>query len=190
MERQSRKRASCYKSKAKLLEDSVPYEIAKVVPAQECYVDRETLVGNSLAMFTGSFKTPQEDIWTVTLFPEEFSRMQSHPDIMEVYAKLGLSAFFSLPAWGTDIKRCHQLLDTLQDDGEAIIDGPGGEALTVKITEEDVSTALFVPRGNISLTGKSTPEEINETFLQLKGGDFTFRDLVRREMEVPLRFYT
>ena len=82
------------------------------------------------------------------------------------------------------------LLVSLQDNGEAVLDGPEGDGLSVRLTEEDVSQALLMPRGNINVTSKNTPEEINEMFLLLGGSDYTFKDLVQREMEVPPRFYT
>ena len=72
-------------------------------------------------MFTGTFKTKEDNIWRVTILLEEFRQIQVHADAMAIYTKVGLEFYFSLPSWGMDVLRAHQLITTLQDDGTATI---------------------------------------------------------------------
>ena len=39
-----------------------PFKITKIVPAQECYVDKKTLQAYNIGVFTGTFKTKEDKI--------------------------------------------------------------------------------------------------------------------------------
>ena len=58
-----------YQSKARLLVEVGPFEINKIVPTQECYVDKQTLQAYNIGVFTVTFKTKEEKVWTVTILP-------------------------------------------------------------------------------------------------------------------------
>ena len=138
-----------YQSKARLLAECAPFEIAKVIPAQECYVDKATLQAFDITVFTGSFKTETDVVGTISIWPEEFRRIQAHDDdAMAVFSRVGLDPYFSLPAWGVDVERAYQLLSTIEEDGSATIRGSDGQAVMVRITENTVQDALLVPKGN------------------------------------------
>ena len=104
-----------------MLAEVGPFEITKIVPAQECYVDKQTLQAYNIGVFTGTFKTEEDKVWTVTILPEEFQQIQVHTNAMAIYIKVGLESYFSLLSWGMDVLQAHQLLTTLQDDGTATI---------------------------------------------------------------------
>ena len=61
-----------YQRKARLLAEVEPFKITKIVLAQECYVDKQTLQAYNIGVFTGTFKTEEEKVWTVTILPKEF----------------------------------------------------------------------------------------------------------------------
>ena len=54
-----------------MLAEVGPYEITKIVPAQECYIDKQTLQAYNIKVFTGTFKTEEDKVWSVTILPEE-----------------------------------------------------------------------------------------------------------------------
>ena len=179
-----------YQSKKRALEEADLYEITKVIPVQECYVDKETLQAYNLAVFTGSFKASDDAVWTVTILPSEFWQYHKHKDCLELFAKLGLKGFFALPAWGMDVKRCHQLLTTLTNDGEATIDGPDNQPMTVSITEDLIKDALKVNKGTNSLISRNSQQENMDTFLDPAEVNQTFKDIIKQEIVFPLRIYT
>ena len=49
-----------YQSRARMLAKVGPYEITKIVPAQECYIDKQTLQAYNIRVFTGTFKTEED----------------------------------------------------------------------------------------------------------------------------------
>ena len=104
-----------------MLAEVGPFEITKIVPAQECYVDKQTLQAYNIGVFAGTFKTEEEKVWTMTILLEKFQKIQVHIDAMAIYVKGGLESYFSLPSWGMDVLQAHQLLTTLQDDGTTTI---------------------------------------------------------------------
>ena len=72
MATKSRARKPWYQSKARLLVEVGPFKITKIVPAQECYVDKQTLQVYNIGVFTSTFKTEEDKVWTVTILPKEF----------------------------------------------------------------------------------------------------------------------
>ena len=51
-----------YQSRAKLLAEVEPFKITKIVPVQECYVDKQTLQAYNIAVFIGTFKTEEDKV--------------------------------------------------------------------------------------------------------------------------------
>ena len=60
-----------YQSRARMLAEVVPYKITKIVPAQECYIDKQTLQAYNIRGFTDTFKTKEDKVWSVTILTEE-----------------------------------------------------------------------------------------------------------------------
>lgn len=176
-------RKNPYKSKAKILQEVEPFEITKVQLAQECYVDKENLRAFQTAVFTGSFKTMEGATWTVSIIPDNIEQMYRHADVMKLFSKVGLQHYLSLPAWETDIKRSYQLLNTLDEDGTATIEDKDGVMVQVHITEDMICEALKLPKGNQSLLSRNTSEETNATFLLIGSQEYTFRDLLHKDVE-------
>lgn len=178
-----------YQSTARLLATSDPYEIVRVTHVQEAYIDKSQLQAFGTGIFTGIFKTEEDVKWTVIILPEEIRKIAVHNDIMPFFTKVGMDVYFSLPAWGADVKRSYQLLNSLKEDGTARIDGPDGVLTTVTISEDLIRDALQVPQGHVSLLTRNTQTETRDTFLLLKGADYTYKDLVRLETETSLRIF-
>ena len=51
-----------YQSKARMLAKVGPFEITKIVLAQECYVDKQTLQAYNIGVFIGTFKIEEDKI--------------------------------------------------------------------------------------------------------------------------------
>ena len=59
----------------------------------------------------------------------------------------------------------------------------------IEVTAETIGDALKLRPGYFSLTDKITDQDKRETFLQLPGATNTYRDLVRKEVEIPLHIF-
>ena len=70
-------------------------------------MDKATLQAYKLALFTGNFKTDTDTVWSVTIFPEEFWQFHKHVSCTDIFSKVGLDGYFSLPSWGMDVKRSY-----------------------------------------------------------------------------------
>ena len=55
-----------YQSKVRLLAKVGPFEITKIIPTQECYVDKQTLQAYNIGVFISTFKTQEDKVWTMT----------------------------------------------------------------------------------------------------------------------------
>ena len=87
----------------------------------------------------GTFKTPEEAVWTVSIVPENLQLLAQHNDAMKIYEKVGLSQYFSLPPWGIDVKRAYEVISTLTDEGVAQVEDQDGTLVQVNITEALIS---------------------------------------------------
>ena len=67
---------------------------------------------------------------------------------MAIYTKVGRESYLSLPEWGMDVQRAHQLITSLQEDGTATIQDSKGQEVTVCISQETIRDALMIPIGN------------------------------------------
>ncbi|KAI5078943.1 hypothetical protein GOP47_0006614, partial [Adiantum capillus-veneris] len=101
-----------------------------------------------------------------------------------------ISPLFTIPPWGMDVKSAYQMLSSLTEEGTASIDDRDRMLVEVNITEAMVSEALKSPRGNVSLMSRNTLEESNATFILARTQDYTFKDLLHKEVELPLRIFT
>ena len=109
---------------------------------------------------------------------------------MAIYTKVGLESYFSLPSWGMDVLRAHQLITTLQEDETTTIQDSQGMEVTVCITDKTIRDTLMIPIGNQSLLIRNSTQEISDTFMQMGESNFTFKDLIQGSIELPLRLYT
>ena len=91
MAAQAYQRKSSYKRKARLLEEVQPFEVTKIQLAQEWYVDKETLRACDIGVFKGTFKTPEEVVWTVSIVLKNLQLLAQHNDAMKIYEKVGLA---------------------------------------------------------------------------------------------------
>ena len=115
-------------------------------------------------MFTGLFKDDKEQVWTVTLEPEEIRRMYNHSSVTKSFKDMRLHNHFRLRPCGVDVKRCHQLLNTLDIQGKARIENTTREIIEVQINEDLIAEALKLPKETQLLPKRGSTQEIKATF--------------------------
>ena len=71
-------------------------------------------------------------------------------------------------------------MNSIDDAGNAVLIDLKGARVKVKVDEAMIEKALKVKPGHYSLTDKITEAEKRATFLQLKGGVNTYKDLVMK----------
>lgn len=163
------------------------YQIFHIRLADTCYIDKDNLRVFETGVFEGKCKKADGQIIQVNMLPNNFWAMQAHSDLVEFYRRLGLARYFSLPPWGIDVKRAWQLMTTIGEDGMAQIEDMQNNMITVHITRSLIAEALYMPTGNMSLTAKLAPKDIQQKFLNIK--EHTFKELAEKECEFPLRIF-
>ena len=71
------KRKPWYKIKERMLTKVGSFKIKKIVPAQECYINKATLNAFEIGMLTRMFKIESDQVWIVTIFLEEFHKLHT-----------------------------------------------------------------------------------------------------------------
>ena len=107
-------------------------------------------------VFIGTFKTPEDADWTVSIIPENLQLLAQHNDAMKIYEKVGLAQYFFLTPCGIDVKRAYEVISSLTDGGVAQVEDQDGVMVQVNITEALVSEALKLSRGTLSLLTRNT----------------------------------
>lgn len=90
--------------------------------AKHCYIDNEELRAFKVGLFLGRFKDVHDKIWTVTIMPNELKEMHTYKSAMDLFKKLKLHRFFQMPICCIDYKRVYQLLTTMDEDGNAVVE--------------------------------------------------------------------
>lgn len=91
---------------------------------------------------------------------------------------------------GVDVKRCHQLLTSLDIQGKARIEDATGELIEVQINEDLIAEALKLTKGTQLIPKRGSTQEVKATFQMRPGQEHTFKDLIEKEVELPLRLFT
>ena len=80
-------------------------------------------------------------------------------------------------------------MTTLDVDNLAKITNMDGQKSRVHIDEELIANALKLKTGYFNLTNKISDIDKNTSFLTLPGMAYTYKDLVHKEVELPLQLY-
>ena len=128
----SSKRPTGERRKEKVDWSTIPaFEIHDIKLSDHSYLDAESLNAFSIGIFTGLFKDDKEQVWTVTLEPEEIRRMYNHSSVTKSFKDMRLHNHFRMRPCGVDVKRCHQLLNSLDIQGKVRIENATGEMIEV-----------------------------------------------------------
>lgn len=84
--------------------------------------------------------------------PANFQEIAKQPESMNIYKAVGLDGYFKLPPCNIDIKRAHELMTTITEDGLAEITNEADEVVSVPINENTFSEALHFKHGTEDLS--------------------------------------
>ena len=98
------------------------FKVQDIKLSDHSYLDADNLNAFSIGIFTGLFKDDKDQVWTVTLEPEEIRRMYNHSSVTKSFKDMRLHNHFRMRPCGVDVKRCHQLLSSLDLQGKARIE--------------------------------------------------------------------
>ena len=105
---------------------------------------------------------------------------------------MGLDGYFGLEPWGVDIQRAYELMTTINSNGVATLSTPKGETVQVQISEDLITEALHLPKSSIAfkIHHHLREQEKRDTFLNVQGKKEKFNELIRKELDLPLRLYS
>ena len=187
----SSKRPTGEKRKEKVDWATTPaFEVQDIKLSDHSYLDADNLNAFSIGIFTGLFKDDKDQVWTVTLEPEEIRRMYNHSSVTKSFKDMRLHNHFRMRPCGVDVKRCYQFLSSMDLLGKARIENAEGEMIEVQINEDLVFEALKLPKGNQLLPKRGSTQEVKAIFQLRHGQEHTFKDLIEKEVELPLRLFT
>ena len=128
----------------------------------------------------------------MVVLPDSFFALHQAEPNMQVFRQVGLDGYFRLEPWGVDVQRAYELMTTINSDGVATLSMPEGETVQVQISEDLISEALHLPKSSsaFKIPHQLTKQEKKNTFLSIQGKKETFNELIRKELDLPLRLYS
>lgn len=172
-------------------EETEPFKLEKVKIMQTCFVDKRVLDEHGTCVFQGQFFDKDKVRCTYTTVPDSFVKVQKDKKYIDLFKRVGLDGYFSLPPCGVDLQRSYELLSSIDKDGNAKITDLDGEVTDVLIDEDIINQALkFKTTGALKLPHRLSDLERKQTFVETRGSHETFRDLFREEVVVPSMLYS
>ncbi len=155
-----------------------------------CFVSNEDKMEQfNACVLKGHMKDRNGKKVHISELPKSFFDLQNDAQVQIVFRKVSLEGYFRLPPWGMDYQRSYELMTSIDANGDAILTDLTGSKVKVTIDEATIERALKLKPGQYSLTDKITETEKRATFLQLKGGVNTYKDLVMEQVILPLQIY-
>ena len=74
--------------------------------------------------------------------------LQKEKECMKVFSLAGFDQFFEMLTCDVDVRRCHELLTTLQEDGTCMLSNLEGESIESSLTQDIIVKALSLQEGN------------------------------------------
>ena len=101
----------------------------------DCYVDIVVMLANEASIVRGSFLDAQGRDIRVDVPTTSFCELHAlEPLARHTWSSLYLEEFFALPAWGPNLQRSWELLNTLQDNYEFTVSDFHGNPRNCRLT--------------------------------------------------------
>ena len=153
-------------------------------------MDVKTLESHNTCVFKGSFYNKHGKKAGVVMISDTFFALHQRRDCKEIFNLVGLKDFYRLPPWGIDIRQSFELMTSITKEGVAQMTNKDDEVVQVQITDRLINEALHFKADCPSLVAQLMDSERKATFLGMTGQVNTFKDLVCKEVEIPLRVHT
>ncbi|MCO5571360.1 hypothetical protein L7F22_025098 [Adiantum nelumboides] len=163
-----------------------PYEVDELATNEKAHILEDILAIILTHIFIARFNKAENDKIKATIMPQEILTLHQKPKVIKAVRATQLNTFFRLPPWGTDYMRAHELMSTIQYDGQAMLTDKDGSKVRVQITKEIVNKALHFSPGQHDLLQKTKAMDNEKAFLKTSGHKFKYSDLIYGEMELPL----
>ena len=114
---------------------------------QKCFIDQEFLQEHHAFAIKAYFHGKNKE-GTIMCLPKSMHALQKEEECMKILSLIGLDQLFHLPPCDIDVRRCHELLNTLQEDGTCMLSDQAGELVELNITQDIIVKALRLQEQN------------------------------------------
>ncbi|MCO5594951.1 hypothetical protein L7F22_048988 [Adiantum nelumboides] len=163
---------------------AAPYEVDKLSTNEKAHMSEDILAQIPAHIFIAKFKDaevttsrPLWEIWT----------LHCNLEVMNAMHAIHLEGLFRLPQWGMDYMRAHELMSSIQYDGQAMLTNRAGIKNKVSITKYIINEVLHFYPGYQNLLQKTKSMDNEKAFIKAKGNKYKYSDMLYNELELPLR---
>ncbi|MCO5553458.1 hypothetical protein L7F22_006979 [Adiantum nelumboides] len=164
-----------------------PYEVDELLTHEKSHITDDVLAQIPAHIFIVKFKDAEGDNIKTTIMPREIWMLHRKPEVVNVVRAIHLDQFFRPPPWGTDYMRAHELMSSIQYDGQALLTGKDDTKARVLITTDIINEAMHFYLGTYDLLAKTKSIDNEKAFIKAKGHKYKYSDMIYNELELPLR---
>ncbi|MCO5552079.1 hypothetical protein L7F22_005589 [Adiantum nelumboides] len=120
-----------------------PYEVDELATNEKSHISEDILATIPTHIFIARFNDGENDKIKTTIMPWEIWTLHQKPEVIKAIRAIQLEAFFRLPQWGIDYMPAHELMSSIQYDGQAMLtDKDGSKDLEAKKIDNEKKTTL------------------------------------------------
>ncbi|MCO5607511.1 hypothetical protein L7F22_061707 [Adiantum nelumboides] len=160
-----------------------PYEVDELSTHEKSHITDDILAH----IFKAKFKEVEGNSIKMTIMPREIWTLHRKPEVVNAVRSIHLEQFFRLPPWNTNYMRAHELMSSIQYDGQAMLRDKDGSKVKVMITTDIINEALHFYQGTYDLLAKTKSIDNKKAFIKAKSNKYKYADMIYSELELPLR---
>ncbi|MCO5602921.1 hypothetical protein L7F22_057061 [Adiantum nelumboides] len=154
---------------------------------EKSHISDDVLARIPAHIFILKFKDVEGDSIKTTIMSREIWMPHYKPEVVNAVRAIHLEQFFQPPPWGTNYMRVHELMSSIQYDGQASLTDKDGSKVRVMITKDIINKALHFYPGQYDLLAKTKSINNEKAFIKAKGNKYKYSDMIYGELELPLR---
>ncbi|MCO5610368.1 hypothetical protein L7F22_064604 [Adiantum nelumboides] len=164
-----------------------PYEVDELSTHEKAHIFEDILAQIPAHIFIAKFKDAENDSIKMTIMLREIWTLHRKLKVVNAVRAIHLEQFFRLLPWGTDYMRAHELMSSIQYNGQALLTDKDGSKARVLITRDIINEALHFHSRQYDLLAKTKYLDNEKAFIKAKGNKYKYSDMIYSELELPLR---
>ncbi|MCO5554964.1 hypothetical protein L7F22_008504 [Adiantum nelumboides] len=155
-----------------------PYEVDELSTHEKSDLSDKVLAQIPTHICIANFKDAEGESIKATIMPREIWTLHQRPEVVNAVRAIHSEQYFRLPPWGTNYMQAHELMSSIQYDGQALLTDKDGTKSKVLIAREIINEALHFYQGQYDLLVKIKSIDNGKAFLKAKDNKYKYSDMI------------
>ena len=129
----------------------------------DCFVDIDVMLAYYASLARGTFTDDMgRDVMVIVPTNSFFALHALDPNAPRLWSSLSLEGYFTLPAWGPDLRRSWEVLCTLTDNNTCTVTDFEGNQAEITLDRALIRQALNLTEGHLAFNDKAHKSDDRE----------------------------